>query len=555
MVRNILGEQSETGACVSAENAARRAKASRGRVWRIGIAAVFLFVLLWGSGADAARLTILHVNDTHGHAWPFNAAGAPDVGGFAPMATLVKAIRAEVEAAGGHVLFLHAGDINTGVPESDIQSAIPDIVALNMLGLDAVTLGNHEFDNARDTLYRQRRFARFPFLASNIVSGDEPPFDAPLIREFGDVTVAVYGLTTESTPIATDPENTKGLVFRNAVEVSRALVPVLAKSADVVVALTHLGWPVGAEDEGVTTSKALAEAKIPGLDVIVDGHSHTLFDDLQRVGDAIVVQAGAYGEYLGRLDLEVKQGRIVAATWKALPINVKKETGKDAAGKAVYGFVGDPVPADPDVATALDYFAEVGSEGLDRKVGETKVLLDGERDHVRSGETNLSHLLTDAMRWKTSASVAFLNGGGIRASIPEGDISYRSVLTVLPFGNTLYALDLSGEDLQRFLDSAAKVSAGKGGFPHFSGLTATFADGTARDVLVDGKPLDKAKQYRFVTLSFLANGGDGYSVLREIKDAVGRGYDTGYTDANVFVDYLSYLGVVEKTAEEPRIRR
>ncbi len=181
------------------------------RVWRIGIAAVFLFVLLWGSGADAARLTILHVNDTHGHAWPFNAAGAPDVGGFAPMATLVKAIRAEVEAAGGHVLFLHAGDINTGVPESDIQSAIPDIVALNMLGLDAVTLGNHEFDNARDTLYRQRRFARFPFLASNIVSGDELPFDAPLIREFGDVTVAVYGLTTESTPLPPIRRTRRGL--------------------------------------------------------------------------------------------------------------------------------------------------------------------------------------------------------------------------------------------------------------------------------------------------------------------------------------------------------
>ena len=195
-----------------------------------------------------------------------------------------------------------------------------------------------------------------------------------------------------------------------------------------------------------------------------------------------------------------------------------------------------------------DTYKEMGSEELDKPVGYTEVRLNGERADVRSGETNLGHLITDALLWKTNAEVALQNGGGIRASISEGEISYRDVLTVLPFGNTAYTVKLKGSDLKKVADYAATIPDGQGSKLHVAGMTFKVEDGKATNIKVNGVPLVMDKTYSVVTNNYMASGGDGYEML-----AGKNGYDTGFVVADVVAEYLEHLGTIEEYQKAKRI--
>ncbi|AJG40908.1 UDP-sugar hydrolase [Thermotoga sp. RQ7] len=502
---------------------------------------VLFLVLLLSVFLLGVRLTILHVNDTHGHAWTFDEYQNPGIGGLAAIATIVEEVKREVEEQGGYVIFLHAGDLNTGVPESDLQDAIPDIVGYNMIGLSAMAVGNHEFDNPRDVLLKQMKFADFPFLSANILKENGEPFFTPyILKDFGKLKVAIIGFTTEETTIL-EPLYLEGLKFENALKVAQKMAPELKNQADVVIALAHLDWGEP-EKENITTTHQLAE--VDGIDVVVAGHSHVLGSEV--VGGKIIVSAGEYGKYVGRLDLDVEDGKIVAWHWQAIPVNLKVyRDGK-------YEYVGKPYLENRYVAKALEYFKKVGDEKLDTVIGETKIFLDGEREHVRSRSTNLANLITDAMRWKVKADIAFTNGGGIRASIKPGKITVRDILTVLPFGNTLYVLELTGEQIMKVLEYAATIPEGKGAFLQVSGLTWRSKDGKVVEVLVNGEPLDLKKTYRVVTNNYMASGGDGYTMLKEWG-----GYDTGYLMSDAVVEYIQSVlnGVIEEYDDSQRYIR
>ena len=509
---------------------------------------ILFILLLLTILSFAVHLTILHINDTHGHAWAFSEWRNPNIGGFAYISTLVKQIRKEVESKGGHVLFLHAGDINTGVPESDLLDAEPDIVALSMMGLDAVVLGNHEFDNPRDVLLKQMHLASFPFLSCNFVKPNGELFTKPyIIKDFGDIKVAIIGVTTEETMIL-EPIYLEGAKFVNAVDSVKKYVEMLRDKVDLIVVLSHLGYGESEEPEKYTRDVDLAK-KVDGIDVIVGGHTHTKFDKPPVVNGTIIVQAWEWGKQLGRLDLEVENGKIVSWSWKAIPVNLKKYLGKDKSGKKIYEYVSEEIHPDPAVYAVLKFYKEKGSEKLDEPVGETKIYLDGERAHVRSKDTNLAHLITDAMRWKTGADIALQNGGGIRASIQPGKITYRDILTVLPFGNTLYVMKLTGEQIMKVLEYAATIPDGKGAHLQTSGLTWVNDNGKPVDVKVNGEPIDLNKVYVVVTNNYMAGGGDGYTMLKEWSK---NGYDTGFVLADVVKDYIKQLGVIEKYDETPR---
>ena len=500
--------------------------------------------------ALSVHLTILHINDTHGHAWVFNEWKNPGIGGFAVISTLVKEIKSEVESSGGHVLFLHAGDVNTGVPESDLLDAIPDILALNRMGLDAMALGNHEFDNPRSVLMKQMDFANFPFLSANIVykkSGE--PFAKPyIIKDFGDLKVAIIGVTTEETRIL-EPLYVQDLEFLDAVDAVQKYVNELKDKVDVIVVLSHLGWGIPKGD--YNTSYSLARLA-DGVDVIVDGHSHDLMG--KKVGDTIVVQAGYFGKWLGRLDLDIEDGKIVKWSWKALPINLKVYKGKDKSGKRIYEYQWKKIPEDPIVKNILDYFKAKGSEELNTVIGYTEVVLDGERSHIRAGTTNLGNLVADAMRWKVGADIAITNSGGIRTTLKPGPITIRDILTVHPFGNTLFVYKLKGDQILKILEYTATISEGKGAWPQVSGITYKSKDGKVYDVMVNGKPLDPNKVYTLVTNSYMAGGGDGYSMLKEWK---GQGYDTGFTLSQVIMEYIQKKlgGKIKSYDDKPRYVR
>ena len=205
------------------------------------------------------------------------------------------------------------------------------------------------------------------------------------------------------------------------------------------------------------------------------------------------------------------------------------------------------------MASALSFFLKLGAEKLAVVVGETKVLLDGERAQVRAKDTNLTNLVADSMRWKTGADIALMNGGGVRASLQPGPISYRDILTVMPFGNTLYKMDITGEELQKLLDFVVTIPEGKGGWPHFSNLTFAAKDGKGVDAKVAGEPLDPKKSYSLVTITYLALGGDGYEVFRDV--AARTGYDTGFVDAAAFQEFLMDKKVIESWDDSQRYVR
>ncbi|MDH3951771.1 MAG: metallophosphoesterase, partial [Deltaproteobacteria bacterium] len=257
------------------------------------------------SGSPVHHLVVLHTNDTHGHPVKFFKDPAPDVGGLGARATIVKRIRGQSK----NVLVLDAGDINTGRPESNLFKARPDIEGYNYIGYDAMAIGNHEFDNALGVLREQMKLADFPFLSANVRTKQGELLTLPyIIKEFDGFKVAIFGLTTKETEFVAHQENIRSLVFQDEVEVAKQLVPELRKQADVVIALAHMGTYNSTE----LGSKRLA-SEVNGIDLIVDGHSHTKLDapivmtDPESGHKTLIVQAWKWGLVLGRVDLFIKK--------------------------------------------------------------------------------------------------------------------------------------------------------------------------------------------------------------------------------------------------------
>jgi len=478
---------------------------------RLRLTAALCLLLLLPALAGAETLTILHINDFHGTLEPtWFAAGQPEQGGAARLAALVRAERTPA------TLFLAAGDLMQGSNLSNLLAGKPVIEVFNLMGLDASAVGNHEFDNGRAALAERAAEASFPFLAANIEGSG--PWTPSAVRRVGDVRVALFGLTTEETPVATHPRNVEGLAFTDAVAAARRMVAELRPQADVVVALTHLGSEA---------DEALAAA-VPGIDVIVGGHTHTRVDQPGRIGSTLVLQAFERGVFLGRLDLEVAEGKVAAHRYRLIPVTA-------AAGEA------------PDVAAVVARYAAQLGERMHEPVGTTGVDLDGAKDAVRSRETNLGSLVADVMREAAGADVALVNGGTIRAGIPAGPVTVGAIYDALPFDNWLISFALTGRELRAALETGvSRVEVGDGGFPQVSGMRYVFDPRRPTgerivSVEVGGSPLDETRTYVLATHDFLAAGGNGYTVF--------AGHEAVYNDSgrwlrDVLAEWWRRRGVI-----------
>lgn len=517
------------------------------KVWkRLLVVSVLACFLLASSlvFAETAKLTILHTNDHHGHFMKFNPYPVVDVGGLAAQSAFINITRIESDA---NVLVLSAGDINTGIPESDMLDAEPDIIAMNMIGYDAMTLGNHEFDKARDVLMKQRELAEFPFLAANIVKKDsgELLVEPYIIKEYDGLKVAILGLALEKTPTVTMPENTADLEFKNGVEVAKEWVPKLREEADLVVVLSHMGYYDEDSNSYEEGDKYLA-AQVPGIDVIVGGHTHSKMTEPVVENGTLIVQAGGYSEYVGKLDLTVdtEADTVVGVGYTLVSINGKERIRNDSG--TYYRYLEQGYVEDGAILEAVKPYMDQADELLSQPVGEALVPLVGDKSESRTQETNLGNLITDAMRAKVGADIAFQNGGGIRAGIPEGTITYRSVLTVQPFGNILTTLEMTGAQIMDVLNYAATLDPGAGAFLHVSGLSWTLNRQTkqAENVMVGDAPIDLDKTYSVVTNNFMAAGGDGYEMLADLPK-----YETGFVDADALKEYIEQMGEVSPEVE------
>ena len=478
------------------------------------------------------HLTVLHTNDNHGRFWHNDK----NEYGMAARKTLIDDIRAEVAAEGGHVLLLSGGDINTGVPESDLQDAVPDFKGMNLMKYDAMAVGNHEFDNPREVLKMQEELAEFPFLSANIIdnSTGKPLFKPYTIFNIDGLRVAVMGLTTDDTPKATSVENVEGLTFKKPVEVAKTLVPELEKKADLIIATTHMGhYHDGKHGVNAPGDVTLAR-QVDGIDMIVGGHSQDPLFEPDVQNGTWIVQEQEWGKYVGRADFEYKNGKLSLLDYELIPVNYK--------GSKV------TLEHDQEMLDLLTPYQEKGAKLVSEEVGSTDARLMGERAEVRFKPTNLGVLITDAFMKKTGADFAVTNGGGIRASIEPGEISYKDVLTVFPFGNTLTTVEMTGEQALAYLQAVGQMPADSGAFAHFSGVEMVIENGTIYDVKIGGQPVDKNKIYKMATLSFSASGGDAYPKVSDHPGYV----DTGFADADVLREYIEQNSPIKVADYEPK---
>ncbi|HSW03464.1 bifunctional UDP-sugar hydrolase/5'-nucleotidase UshA [Aquabacterium sp.] len=522
-------------------------------------AALVALALLASCATQAPRaplkLTILHTNDHHGRFWP-NGDGEY---GMAARKTLIDRLRAEVKASGGHSLLLDGGDVNTGVPESDLQDAEPDFQGMNRIGYDAMAVGNHEFDKSPAVLAKQRSWLSFPMLAANIYRDGQRMFPAYQVFERGGYKIAVMGLTTDDTQKMVLPDNIRGIEFRKPAEEAAKLVPELRGRADMVIATTHMGHYTDGQ-HGVNAPGDVEMARaVKGLDLIVGGHSQNPVCMLaenkrndayvpgtpcapDRQNGAWIVQAHEWGKYVGRADFELSGGEIRLIKYTLIPINMKV---RGADGKKLLAT--EAIGEDAELRAFLKPFQDNGQARLSAPVGSADGVLDGDRDRVRKQPTNLGVLVARAMMDRTGADLALINSGGVRDSLPAGNISYRDVLKVQPFGNTVAVVQMKGDELQRFLEAAARMTPGSGAFPQTAGLQMQIEGNQLKQARIAGQTIDPQRSYRLAITNFTATGGDGYPKLNGHPGYV----DSGFVDADVLRAYIAKRSPLKLSDYEP----
>lgn len=521
---------------------ARREGVVKGGGPRSALFLILLFVSSCATGPALERgaepvhhLVILHTNDHHGHPLKFPYGQSPAAGGIPARATLVGEIRKDHP----NVLLLDAGDLNTGRAESNLFKARPDIEGYNALGYDAMAIGNHEFDNPVETLRQQMQIARFPFLSANIRTRDGSPLAEPhVIKEFSGFKVAVFGLTLRETPTLANPFHLRDLEFLDEIKTAEALVPALRKEADLVVALAHLGI----FDTPQRGSRRLA-SRVSGIDVIVDGHTHTRLDRPLLVrnpsgGDTLIVQAWKWGLVLGRLDLWIQGGRIRDHRYKAIPINLNE-------GRVSHSPRGPPEPAvaeDPALLALLQPYEAKADALLSETIGFAEDPHSSRK--ARSGESPIGNLVADSMQWLASrwgADFSLLNGGAIRGDLARGPVSLRSVYDLIPFENSIVLVTLEGAEVGRLFDFMASIPEGSGAFPQLSNEVRCILNRSAtkaESVLISGKAIEKGRKYRIAVPSFLAGGGDRYTFFPQASERV----DTRTPMQPNLIEYIRSMG-------------
>lgn len=461
----------------------------------------FLFSCSFGGHEPPAsfEITVLHVNDTHGHIVSRVDPDVDETGPIGGAATLAAMIETERGKNPEGTVLLSGGDMFQGTPVSDVLRGKPVIEIMNLLRFDAMAVGNHEFDWGIAVLEEMIRASGFPFLSANVVDGKGEGIAGVkpwvLLKRKG-LKIAVIGLTTPDTPWITLSKHVEGLTFLEPEKVLPGLLEeVREKGAAFVIVLSHLG---------LDRDRKLAAA-VPGIPLIVGGHSHTAVEPPLSVGGTLIVQAKCYGDYLGVLRLRVEKdtGRILDWT-------------KTGELKTVHARPGDPF--DGKVAGVVASYLEGVKETFDAIVGSTKTALTGNR----RGESLLGDLVCDAMRDALGTAAAFYNAGGIRANLSPGAITLGDIHDSFPFDNILVAMDLTGADLLEALEQSAGMDYG---ILQLSGMKIRLDMGRPKgarvaEAFIGGTPLDRAATYRVAVQDFLAGGGDNYRSFRKGNNVV-----------------------------------
>lgn len=434
-------------------------------------------------GPGPYSVTIFHTNDAHGGFVPEPAQWRDDkapVGGIVALAAHLARERRD----GPPSLLLDAGDFMTGNILCDLE--VDGIVGgawqdlRNFAGYDAGVVGNHEFDQGCDNALALARRANYPIIAADILDGRGEPLlrPGPLVIERGGVRVGVIGVSCAGLFEVTSPARTGGLSLRDQERVVREQLADLLPRTDLQVLISH---------SGAQADVALAEKLAgSGLDVIVGGHSHTRLKEPKLAGGILVVQAGSGLKNLGRLDLAVQEGRVVRYEGRLIELTAD-----------------DPTGAPPELVALAASHARRIEEEFGRTIA---TLVTPWRRHDVGG-SNIGNWITDALRARAGADVAFLNSGSIRKDLPAGPIRLLDVKEILPFANTLVTWELTGRELLRIAEFNAKAEGGHDSGLQMSGLTYGWRRVgdhiEVEDVRVGGRPVKAERVYRAAAADYV----------------------------------------------------
>ena len=511
-------------------------------------------------------LTVLHTNDNHGRFW-HNEKGEY---GMAARKTLLDQLRSEAKIKGHAVLLLSGGDINTGIPESDLQHAEPDFKGMSLLGYDAMALGNHEFDNPLSVLAKQQNWANFPLLSANIVekSSGKNAFDAYKIFEKNGLTIAVIGLTTTDTAKIGNPQYIGHLEFKDPVPVTANLAKeIKAKyNPDITIAVTHMGHFIDAK-HGINAPGDVTLARsLPAntLDMIIGGHSQepvcmaseNVNDDSFKPGLACnpdqqngtwIMQAHEWGKYVGKAEFKLENGELSLLDYKLMPVNLYVEkTQADGTLKEV--LANEYIKPDPSLKAFLAKYQAIGAKQIEGTIGSVDARLEGDRNKVRYQQTNLARVIIQAQMNVVGADFGLISGGGIRSSIDAGEISYKDILKVHPFKNRITYMDWQGAELWDYLNTVTSFPADAGAYLQYHKLSFERKNGKLINVFIDDKRFDKSKTYRMSLNSYNASGGDGYPTINTLKGFV----STDETDAQALKTFISQHGPIKAAEFAPK---
>jgi len=472
------------------------------------------------------RLTILHFNDLHGYLQEHKDADGKMVGGIARMAALIKQIREQNDAVGVPTLVLHAGDMLTGSVLSATYRGLADVRVLNYMKLDATAVGNHDFDFGRDAFDKLTTQAKFPWLACNLREkrGLSPWLPISWYRRFpSGLSIGLVGVTTDKLTTETAPKNVRDLVVDDPVPAIRTGLARTGGKDSIHILLSHCG---------LEADRAIVR-KIPVIDIVVGGHNHLVLEQPLVENGHIFVQAGKYGEHLGRLDVERDHGELKIVRYK------------------MYAITPD-LPSDPVVKAMVDGYVGDLNEKVKEKIGDAAVKLDGAPETIRRGESNLGDFVCDAVRARVGVDVALINGGSFRAALPPGPITVADIMEMLPFDDTIHKMTVPGRTIRAALEhaNAGNPDDNPGAFMQVAGLTYEIDGRRATNIRVAGEPLDDDKNYMLATNDFLAAGGDQFDMLKGQASDV----DTGIVLRDLIVETIRR----QKTINAPldgRIKR
>ncbi len=495
------------------------------------------FALIAGAASADYSLTILHTNDFHARFEPISAydsgcsAEDNDAGEcFGGSARLQTAIN-EAKTRTNNYILVDGGDQFQGTLFYTYYKGKLAAEMMNQMGYDAMTVGNHEFDDGPEVLRGFVDAVEFPVLMSNAdISGEDLLKDSIMkstVIEKGGEKIGLIGLTPQDTDELASPG--KNIIFTDPSEAVQAEVDKLTEEGvNKIIVLSH---------SGLNVDKKVAE-NTTGVDVIVGGHDNSLLSNTQEgakgpypvmVGDTAIVQAYAYGKFLGELNVVFDDEGVITEA-KGEPILLDGSVAEEEGTKARIA----------EAAAPLD---EIRNE----VVAETSDAIEGDRSVCRAVECPMGNLVADAMldRVKDQGiEVAIANGGGLRASIDAGEVTMGEVLTVLPFQNTLSTFQVTGATLVEALENGvSQMEDGGGRFPQVAGISFTVdpsAEPGSRvsEVMVGGEPIDPEKTYGVVSNNYVRNGGDGYKMFVDAQNA----YDFGPDLADVTAEYLAEQG-------------